>query len=429
MITNISKYDSSEASVTSVTDLTKTQKLAITKRTVIKAFKIWAQNVKNKSFEVGLFKIASEHCNNIFLKNTSGNTGIYIHNFIFPSCFHTIDANKNIKTVIAPSAIQYLILPNLYPAGLYNYNLYDLSINTFDKAKERLSLINKGNSEWFKKSAEYIKNLTVKESYTILGYTHIGDGLINSYMRGTFDVKKFKKLFGLNKIDIKAKITFGLSRFPFEHSAYTVLCNMNIINLHKCVSENCEKDFDYIINILNAIRHDHKQSQNKIQDDRILMVGWCLSMYFWSLVMKDFIKTLDTIIKKCPPLEADIYVYRGSKTPLFTGEYGHGRKKLYSGKPGDMYENSGFVSTALDINIAKAFYGRRVQTGHIQRIKILKGYRVLPTLTFSFHKEETEILLPRNATYVVREMTKSHKFFEEYNCDKVKLPLFDIVLV
>ena len=326
-------------------------------------------------------------------------------------------------TTTNPIHITYTFPQKNTTALAYNLGVEISSDNTVTK-KNITDMYSIKHAGWFKKCAEYLVGLNMRQKASVRGYTHIGDALVNSYMRGSFDVRGFRQTFGKDKIDLyNMTPEFGQLKysFPLHYSAYEVLCFDNTLDLEKCVSVNCTKDHDYIIQKLNKIRE--KPVKNSKSDD-LFMIGWCLSMYFWTRVLKDFTKTLESVIANTPALENDMYVYRGTTKNLFTGEFGKGKKQLFTGKPGDLYENTGFSSSSLNYQVAMRFAGSK---GNVQRILIMKGSHVLPILQLSKYPTESEILLNRDCVYLVRQKHNSKGLLDLNNCTRKNV--LDIVLI
>ena len=102
-----------------------------------------------------------------------------------------------------------------------------------------------------------------------------------------------------------------------------------------------------------------------------------------------FIRDLDRIISKAPPLDAPMVVYRGTSFDVFEGIEGRA------------YDVTAFVSTAFDLQQALRYaYNRKSRlprSGLLQRITLSPGTRAIAVAMVNlWHPHgEYEVVLPR----------------------------------
>jgi len=104
-----------------------------------------------------------------------------------------------------------------------------------------------------------------------------------------------------------------------------------------------------------------------------------------------FIRDLDRIIARAPPLEAPMVVYRGTKFDVFEGV------------PGRVYHIDMFSSAAFDLKWALMYAGHDKRSGLIQRITLARGTRVLAAaLVNLWHADgEYEVIMPRGTYEII----------------------------
>jgi hypothetical protein len=398
---------------------------------VLSKLHIWSKAVNNGVRTDHVKAAVAKKCTDLVEKNSNDIPEAHYAYIKHIAIVDPPTANSASPVVHAStSAVKYLVSQQNYPALAFNLGIFNES-DTYDQFNDKLKHMYTKNDSWFTDSKNYMLSLSKKEIATVLGYTNIGDRLVNTYMRGDFSVTAFRQTFGAGgKINIDINETdnlVGFNTFPLKYSSVDVVGSASNAEIEAFVSSNCDKDRVYLVNTLHNIR-DSLRTKNasavEIQQ-RLFKIGWCLSMHFWTLVLKDFIHTLDKVIQHAPVLTSNLTVYRGTKTNLFTGK--KNKSKRFTGKPGDMYVNTGYVSTSLDYTRAEFFAGK----GYLQRIFLPKGSRALPILGISLYPTELEILLPRDCTYLVRTLQNSKGILNmNETCEpKNKPTVYDIVLV
>lgn len=97
----------------------------------------------------------------------------------------------------------------------------------------------------------------------------------------------------------------------------------------------------------------------------------------------DVIVSLDNLFKKIPPTTKDIIVYRGI----------HSSYEINTN-----FSEKGYTSTSLNEKVGKLFAPK--QGCCLLKIIIPKGSKVIPLFGYSM-SSESEVLLPRNATFKI----------------------------
>lgn len=305
--------------------------------------------------------------------------------------------------------------------------------------------------EWFRLQNEYIRNLPFRSLYTVLGYTNVGDVLVNNYHRGTLTPDRFYAYFN----PIGAQHNFfmtGARVYPLFYQFIDEIrdCTYRPISsgqekttiLAKIGNGTSQDTVEEIVNnIKTGIRKKRKLTDYEMYM-YMLHIGKHLSMYFWKRVIQRFSSELQEILRKAPKPQKMMYVYRGVKDDYYLQGTKNANKVYLKGKT--FYRNDGFVSTSLDVDKAYYFVDPTAALPTtdttrkrccFQRITILPGSTCL-LLTGTSYYQEMEILLGLDTIYYMRE-TKKVKYYLPLNnnnyCikDAPRVPTFtsDIVIV
>jgi hypothetical protein len=122
----------------------------------------------------------------------------------------------------------------------------------------------------------------------------------------------------------------------------------------------------------------------------------------WNKILEDFMKDLNDIIIEAPPVEEEIYCYRGVSDHYIKNGFGSDiitiENEKYNMRP---FKSSRLSSFSLDFNVSKEFYDicRNKPNKCLYRITILPHCRVLYVAPLSVYKNEIEILAPSNSTF------------------------------
>lgn len=310
------------------------------------------------------------------------------------------------------------------------------------------------DAEWFNKQNEYIASLPLRSLYTLLGYTNVGDVMVNHYHRGTLTSQGFYNNFS----PVGAQYTnflSGIRMFPLFFAFLDELreCTYQPISKGKehvhvtvtfPIAKNTYKEtVETYVNIIKT----KQQNQTTVTDYHCYMymmhIGAYLSMHFWKKVIQRFSDELQSLLRGAPKVNQMMTVYRGVKKDYYLNGTTDPKGKVYlQGKT--FFRNDGFVSTSMDVDKAFRFVDPTALLSSapktsprccFQRITLLPGTSCL-LLTGMSYFEEMEVLLGRDTVYYIRT-SKQKKFYtpssnKEY-CyeDAPHVPTFvsDVVVV
>jgi hypothetical protein len=290
--------------------------------------------------------------------------------------------------------------PNDYDIDLNIYNNYNNFNKTFLK---NMSIQNEllMHFPWFKKQQEYITNLPLRLLYTLRGYTYVGDVLANNTLRGSLDTSKIHEIgheFASNKQHY-LPVFFQVDECLLNAKSYNDVFksskdkNVRLLNLpgggklpHK---KSCGDWFVF-----------YKEQQHKLKNSE----KYVIIISLWEHMLIEFIqKTIDmfivdmkNIFKNAPPLTKEMTVYRGVKDDFYL-----------KGAKNGIYKNNGFISTAIDVNVAEMFRNGedkiRSDLGCcLKRITLVPGTRVVTLMPVSPFGEK-EILLNDGSLYLIKK--------------------------
>ena len=259
--------------------------------------------------------------------------------------------------------------------------------------------------DWIHEQNLYIQNLPFRSLCTILGYSHLGDGIVNNWRRGVLKPADIAAMWQ------REELMSGHLYFPFFFQAvdelkaatYPVYSSDKVITI-----KNVSKPFSkWVKDVLS-------ESGFTMYDQYMLLLngGKELTYEFWVNVIKRYADELDKLILAAPKLKRQIVVWRGVKNDYhLTGDnkYKTHKRGMYAGV---MYSNNGFISTSMNIDSSFGFMQgqTRPKQGEVQcclkRIVLTKGFPCLLMTGVSYYNE-FEILLPDNVVYYMN--TKKQK--------------------
>jgi hypothetical protein len=230
------------------------------------------------------------------------------------------------------------------------------------------------DEEWLNETSRYMQGLDQYKRFTLLGYTHIGDVYVNSFIRGEFDTKSFTK----SLTDFKLKKETGYFPLGLQALAY----------LDEVVGRS--NGFDEVIGREVVEQYERETSASGKYK---LLLDFAVQLpfnSFWKHVLQRYAEDLEDIINNAPKLKKAITVFRGVKDDFFTH-----KMRDY------MLPIKGFVSTSLHVDVAHGFTNEECC---LKRITLLPGTACLFIGNMSFHLGEFEVLLgPRNTFYYTKE--------------------------
>lgn len=288
------------------------------------------------------------------------------------------------------------------------------------------------DNTWLMSQLNYVYNLNLHDTFTLKGYTYNGDVFANNYLRGTLDLKKLKKSNSeyLNDISLYFPLFMQVNKLMLPSS------NINPVHEDELrtkvqritrINSVFLKQSATIKEWLDVLKAKNIKSSERYS---ILVPLWSyFTDDFRETVLRTFIQDLMNIIDNAPTNNRTMVVYRGVRNNFF----------LTKSKE-DIYKNLGFVSTSLDIEIAKEFQ-RPVSPNDdpkccIQRVLLPKGIRSIVLFPLSNFQDEKEVLLPTGTIYKLQKK-KVLKSFYRYQEDNgtdlcfnniVKINVSDIVV-
>lgn len=267
--------------------------------------------------------------------------------------------------------------------------------------------------DWLSSMNNYIYNLSTKDLYTLIGYTFYGDILANNYMRNKLDINAFNK----DLLDLQKWIIY----YPIFFQALEYIENITdinkIIKIGKKSNITIPKDnYTTIIiakfgNQLNVIDIIKLLKNKSVPISEKYMLMYIISSYlsfteFWEYIIQNYIKDLNNIIKKAPPLKKTLIVYRGVKNDYYL--------KVPSNpdnKSKHIYKTNSFVSTSVNLGSALRFTGKQCC---FKRITLLPGTHTLLLAGISKFINEFEILLGSESMFYI---TKAKAFIPKITTD------------
>jgi len=212
--------------------------------------------------------------------------------------------------------------------------------------------------EWIIRSNNYILNLSLEDKFTVYGYTHNGDVIVNMILRN-------------NEKDI---LDYVLNPARIKDPKYQPL----FFQLRKVLST---KDYGISHSVLDTM----------LQNDMLLSYSYiCKNQQFKELIPEEayidaaelFLRDLLRIVDNSPPIQQKTVVYRGART------------LYYSTTNRKTFQNNSFMSTAYGMWGARSFADTRNKKCCIKRIVLKPGTKALFMDCITQYDSETEILLP-----------------------------------
>jgi hypothetical protein len=324
------------------------------------------------------------------------------------------DLDKNI--------VFYPIIP-FTPTGqtwrIYKeYNNYNQQFLRSTSVENNLEM----DVEWLQKQKNYIMNMSKYDLFTLKGYTHYGDVLVNSLLRDVIEWDKVKTMntdffssfdyfpvyFQLDAIlsQIVSRNHHGsqskLSLYALFDKPENTMVKLYTKTTNKSIPRT--SPLNKYVDIITIDYNTWKHSDRYI----VLVSLWgLLHPTVYKKVIELFQQDLSRIINKSPPLTKDVVVFRGVKKDFYL-----------KGARNGYYKNIGFVSTSMDVEKAQFFQrlGDEQSSGSdccIQRITLVKGTRALLMMPTSQYGDEKEVLLNHGSTYKIIEPRVMKTFYNK----------------
>jgi hypothetical protein len=211
--------------------------------------------------------------------------------------------------------------------------------------------------KWIMDSNNYIINLSREDKFTVYGYTHNGDVIVNMLLRN--NEKEIRKyiLDPYRIIDNKYQPLFFQLRKTLLAKDYGI--SKGILN--KMTSNDLFESY-------NAICKNQKNKES-IPEEAYLTAA------------KMFLEDLKRIINDSPPITQSTIVYRGSKT------------LYYSTTNKKTFKNNSFMSTSYGV-WGPTNFTNRILKCCIKKITLKAGTKALFIDCITQYDSESEILLP-----------------------------------
>lgn len=302
---------------------------------------------------------------------------------------------------------------------IYNeYNNYNKAFLSTESLENNLKM----DVEWLQSQKQYMMNLTKYDLFTLKGYTHYGDVLVNSLLRDVIEWEKVKTMgldffssfeyfpvyFQLDSIIshiVSNKHSSKLALYALFDKSEKTIVKLYAKTTNKSIPRTSplNKYVELIANEYELWKHSDKYI--------ILVSLWSLlHQSVYRKVIDLFRKDLSRIIYQSPALTKDITVFRGVKNDFYL-----------TGAKNGFYKNIGFVSTSLDVEKAQFFqqlgdeFKRELSQCCIQRITLVKGTKALLMMQTSQYGDEKEVLLDHGCTYKIIEPKVLKTFYKEPN--------------
>jgi hypothetical protein len=288
------------------------------------------------------------------------------------------------------------------------------------------------DNTWLMEQLNYVYKLSLHDTFTLKGYTYNGDVFANNYLRGTLDKKKFKK----SNSEYIEQITQYFPMFmqvnkliskTHDDSIFSVDEQRTKVHRMTKIQSNILKPSASIHEWMEVLETKTLKLSERYS---IIIPLWsCFTDAFREKVLKLFIDDLMNIIVNAPTNSKTMVVYRGVRNNFYLKNSNQ-----------DIYKNIGFVSTSLDIEIAKEFQRPVVPEDDpkccIQRVLLPKGTHSIVLFPLSNFQDEKEVLLPTGVLYKLykkKVLTSFYRYQENASTDLcfnniVKVNVSDIIL-
>jgi ADP-ribosyltransferase exoenzyme len=262
------------------------------------------------------------------------------------------------------------------------------------------------DTQWLLKQKDYIYNLPKYDIFTLKGYTHYGDVLVNSLLRNVLD---YDLLTNRNKDYFDSMFYFPLF-FQLDRLVSSLISKDNKhdvealfavpgktkVNMYSSTSKTIPHS-GKLQNYIDLIKRNYESLL--LSDRYILLISLWNYMHsdIYKIVIMKFYEDLTRIIENSPSLTKDIKVYRGVRDDYY----------LRGSKDG-IYKNIGFISTSLDVEKAQLFQNldnnnnSRKDGCCIKVITLLKGTKAILMMPISTYGDEKEVLLNHGSVYSIK---------------------------
>lgn len=285
------------------------------------------------------------------------------------------------------------------------------------------------DEEWIAAQFEYIYTLSKYDLMTLKGYTYVGDVLANNHMRGSLDFQKVSNIHTefINSIYTFFPLYFQLDKFLAQNKDkwYEVFEEKSLQQkVHRMTKITDErgglKSVATVAEWLQTFKSHHHTMKHSLKYSFIIPLWAYLKRAAYIKVIELFIDDITRIIDAAPLTTKPTILYRGVSTDYYL-----------KGAVKGIYRNNGFVSSSLDIDIAKSFQKMYLDTKEnasccIQRILVLAKTPCLLLTPISSYPEEKEVLLQNNSVYVIQSKKSMKTFYKHPNDASINLCFNDV---
>ena len=271
------------------------------------------------------------------------------------------------------------------------------------------------DEEWISAQLDYIYNLPKYDLMTLKGYTHVGDVMANNYLRDSIDLKKLSRFHSEFETNLYSyfPLYFQLEKLMSQHKndLHSLFeqkhYQQRVHRMSKVPDENgVLKSSATLKEWLDIFITNNRTLKTSLKYSFIIPLWGYLTYDACMQVIKMFIDDLARIIDASPMMTKSTILYRGVSTDYYL-----------KGAVKGIYKNNGFVSTSLDIDIAKAFQvmymnNKEKSSCCIQRILVMKRTPCILLLPISSYPEEKEVLLQNESVYVIQSKKNMKTFYK-----------------
>ena len=247
------------------------------------------------------------------------------------------------------------------------------------------------DKQWVQAQTHWYMSLEVEDIFRLVGYTYVGDVLINTHKRGMLDEKHFFRTF---------------SEFTSQERKLHPLF-LDFVDMVADYGKHAITNENKVVQIFGKEKkmsdwNAYLAGSKALLPEKYIMmlhVGEYYQINFWKDVIERYTKNMQRLMKSAPATKHMMTVYRGVRNDIFLD--GSGITRKHNGL--EYYENKGFVSSSLNSAVSVAFLNLKVAPHCcLQRITILPGSRCILLMPISHYPEECEILLGDSTLYYVR---------------------------
>lgn len=219
------------------------------------------------------------------------------------------------------------------------------------------------STDYLQKQVRYLNSFKPTTSKFINFYTKVGDKVVNIFIRNGFYLSKDKLL--------------DKSIYQYYIQILQSINKEDLVFIFKFLNYKLSTELiDYIDNII------HLYISKKEYHPDLTPVTNIICQFYYKLLLN--------IFQNAPPLDKDIYVFRGSTVD---------EANVYGNKKNNIFTLTSFLSTSLSLQTAIKFSSSSPTFSYITRIKVPKGSRCLFIAGISGFIYELEMLLPAYSSF------------------------------